>query len=328
MANRRMFSLTVVDTDKFLDMPSTTQALYFHLGMRADDDGFVSSPKKIAGIANCSMDDLKLLIAKGYVIPFESGVIVITHWKQHNYIQSDRYRKTTYKKEREQLELVENVYKLDTENIQQSSKTYTQYRLSKDIVKDIENNLCASDNAPKDSKAAINEFFESIWKLYPSKKGKGQISDSKKKVLYNIGYDELSRAIERYKAGLAKDEWRKPQNGSTFFNSGINSCLNIINANSDMLDTLSIFSDVFADRAIAIFSDINKELKQSFATGNKYGFYTLLRNSFFTSAAQAKNFSVEFLGKIQVFASNTYMVNTNCFKHFKFLLKVILVVLS
>src|SRR5699024_3733784 len=77
-----------------------------------------------------------------------------------------------------------------------------------------------------------------------------------------------------------------------------------------------------------IFSDINKELKQSFATGNKYGFYTLLRNSFFTSAAQAKNFSVEFLGKIQVFASNTYMVNTNCFKHFKFLLKVILVVLS
>lgn len=100
------------------------------------------------------------------------------------------------------------------------SKTYTQYRLSKDIVKDIENNLCASDNAPKDSKAAINEFFESIWKLYPSKKGKGQISDSKKKVLYNIGYDELSRAIERYKAGLAKDEWRKPQNGSTFFNSG------------------------------------------------------------------------------------------------------------
>ena len=219
MANRRMFSLTVIDTDKFLDMPSTTQALYFHLGMRADDDGFVSSPKKIAGIANCSMDDLKLLIAKGYVIPFESGVIVITHWKQHNYILSDRFRKPTIKKESEHLELVENVYKLDTENIQQSSKTYTQYRLSKDIVKDIENNLCASDNAPKDSKAAINEFFESIWKLYPSKKGKGQISDSKKKVLYNIGYDELSRAIERYKAGLAKDEW-KPQNGSTFFNSG------------------------------------------------------------------------------------------------------------
>ena len=82
------------------------------------------------------------------------------------------------------------------------------------------NNLCASDNAPKVSKAAINDFFESIWKLYPSKKGKGQVSDSRKKALYDIGYDELSRAIERYKAGLARDEWRKPQNGSTFFNSG------------------------------------------------------------------------------------------------------------
>lgn len=105
---------------------------------------------------------------------------------------------------------------MDTENIQQSSKTDTQYRLSKDIVRDIENKQCASDNAPKVSKAAINEFFESIWKLYPSKKGKGQISDSKKKVLYDIGYEEMSRTIERYKAGLAKDEWRKPQNGSTF----------------------------------------------------------------------------------------------------------------
>lgn len=83
-----------------------------------------------------------------------------------------------------------------------------------------DNKQCASDNAPKVSKAAIDEFFESIWKLYPSKKGKGQISDSKKKVLYDIGYEEMSRTIERYKAGLAKDEWRKPQNGSTFFNSG------------------------------------------------------------------------------------------------------------
>lgn len=220
MANRRMFSLAVIDTDKFLDMPATTQALYFHLGMRADDDGFVSSPKKIAAIANCSMDDLKLLIAKGYVIPFESGVIVMTHWKQHNYIQADRYRKTTYKAERAQLELVENVYKLDTESIQQSPKADTQYSLSKDIVRVKDNKLCASDNAPKADKKAINDFFERIWKLYPNKKGKGQVSDSKKKILYGIGFEELSRAIDRYKAGLAKDEWRKPQNGSTFFNSG------------------------------------------------------------------------------------------------------------
>ena len=77
-----------------------------------------------------------------------------------------------------------------------------------------------SDNAPKASRSAINEFFESIWKLYPNKKGKGQISDAKKRKLYEIGYDEISRAIDRYKDGLLKDDWRKPQNGSTFFNSG------------------------------------------------------------------------------------------------------------
>ena len=222
MANRRMFSLSVIDTDNFLDMPATTQSLYFHLGMRADDDGFVSSPKKIATLANCSNDDLRILASKGYIIPFESGVIVITHWKQHNYIQSDRYRKTTYKEERAQLMLAENVYKLDVDCIQESYKMEPQYRLSKDIVRvrDNKNTICASDHAQSDSKAEINAFFESVWKLYPSKKGKGQVSDAKKKALYKIGYEELSRAIERYKAGLAKDDWRKPQNGSTFFNSG------------------------------------------------------------------------------------------------------------
>ncbi|MBC5712752.1 phage replisome organizer N-terminal domain-containing protein [Roseburia sp. BX1005] len=94
----------------------------------------------------------------------------------------------------------------------------------KEIEKDKENSNintnCASDNAPKASRSEINEFFERIWKLYPNKKGKGQVSDAKKKKLYDIGYDEISRAIDRYKDGLLKDDWRKPQNGSTFFNSG------------------------------------------------------------------------------------------------------------
>ncbi len=84
MANRRMFSLDVVDTDKFLEMPLSTQALYFHFGMRADDDGFVSSPKRIIKSLCCNEDDLKLLIAKGYLIPFESGVVVISDWNINN----------------------------------------------------------------------------------------------------------------------------------------------------------------------------------------------------------------------------------------------------
>ena len=105
MAAKRMFSIDVVDTDKFLDMPVSTQALYFHFGMRADDDGFVASPRKIVKIANCTNDDLKVLISKGYVIPFQSGVIVITDWKTNNFIRSDRYKATKYQEEFEQLEL-------------------------------------------------------------------------------------------------------------------------------------------------------------------------------------------------------------------------------
>ena len=136
MANRRMFSLDVIDTDKFMDMPLSAQALYFHLGLRADDDGFVASPKKIMKIVDCKQDDMKVLIAKGYVIPFESGLIVIRHWKMHNYIQTDRYRKTKHVAERERLELANNVYKLDTERVQDVLGTEAQYSLAKDIIRD------------------------------------------------------------------------------------------------------------------------------------------------------------------------------------------------
>lgn len=110
MANRRMFSLSVIDTDKFLDMPVSSQLLYFHLGMRADDDGFVSSPKRIARTTNCGDDDLKILATKGYIIPFESGVVVIRHWRQNNQLRSDRYRETVCKNEKATLSIIDNIY--------------------------------------------------------------------------------------------------------------------------------------------------------------------------------------------------------------------------
>lgn len=108
MAERRMFSKTVVESDAFLDMPSSTQALYLHLGMNADDDGFLNAPKRIQRESGASDDDIKLLIAKGFLIPFESGVVVIRHWKVNNYIQKDRYRKTICKKEESMLSMNEN----------------------------------------------------------------------------------------------------------------------------------------------------------------------------------------------------------------------------
>lgn len=145
MANKRMFSLDVIDTDKFMDMPLSAQALYFHLGLRADDDGFVASPRKIMKIVDCKQDDLKVLIAKGFVIPFETGIIVIRHWKVHNRIQSDRYKPTKYVSERSRLEVVNNVYKLDTESVQDVLGMETQVRLGKDSIDKISINTISSE---------------------------------------------------------------------------------------------------------------------------------------------------------------------------------------
>ena len=140
-----MFAKTIIDSDAFLDMPLSTQALYFHLSMRADDDGFINNPKKIQRMVGCGDDDLKLLVAKNFIIPFESGVVVIKHWKLHNYIQKDRYRETVYLEEKSMLETKGNkAYTLlDTPCIQNVSKMDTQVRLGKDrlgkesIVEDI-----------------------------------------------------------------------------------------------------------------------------------------------------------------------------------------------
>ena len=124
MAKRRMFSLNVVDTDKFLDMPVSSQLLYFHLGMRADDDGFVASAKKIAGISGCNIDDLKLLIEKGYIISFEDGVIAITEWYENNSIRKDRYCKSIYTDYRRSLEVIDGKYRIKTEeNVTDDNQT-------------------------------------------------------------------------------------------------------------------------------------------------------------------------------------------------------------
>ena len=103
-----MFAKTIIDSDAFLDMPLSTQALYFHLSMRADDEGFVNNPKKIQRMIGAADDDAKMLIAKNFVIPFESGVVVIKHWKIHNYIRHDRLNETAYTEERSQLVLKDN----------------------------------------------------------------------------------------------------------------------------------------------------------------------------------------------------------------------------
>ena len=113
MAKKRMFSPSItVDSDKFEEMPKDSRLLYFYFGMRADDDGFIANPKTIMRAGGFSEDDLKLLIAKKFVIPFDSGVVVIRHWKINNYIQKDRYAETLHQEEKSQLVTINGTYML------------------------------------------------------------------------------------------------------------------------------------------------------------------------------------------------------------------------
>ena len=130
MAQRRMFSRKITETDRFLEMPLSSQALYFHLNMGADDEGFIDKAKTIQRTIGASDDDMKLLIAKGFLIPFDSGVVVIRHWRIHNYIRSDRFQSTLHQDEKTQLDydqsktailkplknVIPNGYQLDTQD--------------------------------------------------------------------------------------------------------------------------------------------------------------------------------------------------------------------
>ena len=239
LAEKRMFTQKIIDSDPFLDMPLSTQALYFHLNMRADDDGFINNPKRIQRTIGASEDDLKLLIAKRFVIGFECGVIVIKHWRMHNTLRKDRYNPTQYQDELAMLEVKDNnAYTERLPEVEQipelpaptpvpvpvattwqpnGNHPVPQYSIDKNSI----DKVSKEKSATQPSKADVDAFFESIWELYPVKKGKASVSDTKRKALFKIGYERMEQAINRYLADLKRDAaWRKPQNGSTFFNSG------------------------------------------------------------------------------------------------------------
>ena len=170
MAERRMFAKTIIDSDAFLDMPLSAQALYFHLSMRADDDGFVNNPKKIQRMVGASDDDCKLLVIKRFILTFDSGVIVIKHWKIHNYIQKDRYKETIYLKEKASLSI--NGINGYTECIHNVSKTDTQVSIGKDSIgkyskeKEIINNnygeVTKDEKGEKIFKRMLDEISEDV----------------------------------------------------------------------------------------------------------------------------------------------------------------------
>ena len=142
MAERRMFTMKIVDSDAFLEMPMSTQSLYFHLNMRADDDGFVNNPKRIQRMIGASEDDLKILLAKRFILGFENGVVVIKHWRMHNLLRKDRYNPTQYIEEKATLTIKGDGAYTEKEPIEYLATTWqpsgnqmaTQDRLGKDSI--------------------------------------------------------------------------------------------------------------------------------------------------------------------------------------------------
>lgn len=136
MANKRMFNIKIIDSDAFLDMPLSAQCLYFHLNMRADDDGFIGNPKRVMRTIGAADDDLKLLIAKRFILLFNGGVVVIKHWRIHNCIQGDRYVPTVYQDEAKMLGIKANkAYTLDnSKQIKAVSMSETQCNQNGNIL--------------------------------------------------------------------------------------------------------------------------------------------------------------------------------------------------
>jgi len=195
MAQRRMFSLQIVDTDAFLDMSQSSQLLYFHLAMRADDDGFVANVKKIMRMVGSNDDDLKILLAKNFLLPFESGVCVIKHWRIHNLIRGDRYNETKYTDEKALLMLKDNgSYSMATNGIPNGNQMAPQVRLGKVSI--------GKDSIVKDSNSDID--FQTFWNNYPVKKGKGNAEKAWHKLK-----PPMSEVIAALEAQKKTDQWTK-----------------------------------------------------------------------------------------------------------------------
>lgn len=173
MANKRMFSIDVTETDTFLEMPLTAQALYFHLAMRGDDDGFVSNPRSIMRVTGCSENDLKTLAESGYIITFRSGVIVISDWKVNNYLRGDRYKPTTFQNELSMLTetankryVLENDSQRSTVGIPNSNQMETQYSIEKNRVV-VDTATTATGSRTDSDLAEIVQHFQEVIGVFP-----------------------------------------------------------------------------------------------------------------------------------------------------------------
>lgn len=202
MAERRMFAKTIIDSDAFIDMPLSTQALYFHLSMRADDDGFINNPKKVQRMVGASDDDLKVLVMKRFIIPFESGIVVIKHWKIHNYIRNDRYKPTVYSEEKAMLTSKENgaYTEADALGIPNDNQTVyqmdTQVRVGKDRLSQY--SVVEGSVVDRDQPTTTDERNQLTRMDGPLGKGVVRLSDNQMDdLLERIGFDAFNFYVER-----------------------------------------------------------------------------------------------------------------------------------
>jgi len=205
--SRRMFSDDITSTDSFLDMPTSSQLLYFHLGMSADDDGFIANPKMIMRVIGGSADDLKLLLAKKFLLQFESGVCVVKHWRINNQIRKDRYRETKYINEKTSLFVRENgSYSFNPEHALPVPKGH----FSPDSLPF--GNHLATNGQPSIGKVRLvkvsleDNTFQSFWNSYPNKTNKKKASELWVSKKLDLKLDEILDFIARAKN---TDRWQK-----------------------------------------------------------------------------------------------------------------------
>lgn len=201
MAQKRMFSKKITDTDKFLDMPLSTQALYFHLNMDGDDDGFVGNPKTIKKKIGANDNDLDLLVFKQFIIPFENGVIVIKDWRMHNTLRNDRYTPTIYQEEKKALDsgLLSNVSGWLPDGCQVVASLEPQHNLTKHNITEQRKDIMSDKS--DDVKTVIDYLNQKNGTAYraSSKKNKSLIN-----ARFSEGYsvDDFKKVIE-----IKTDEW-------------------------------------------------------------------------------------------------------------------------
>lgn len=224
MTDKRMFSLSVCDTDWFLDLPLSTQSVYFHLNLRADDDGFVNNHKSILRKIGANANDYQLLVAKRFILEFESGVIVIKHWRMHNTIRPDRKQNTQFQEEYNQLMIKENKsYTEKRLNMPDTCPTLARQmsgarpqndRIDIDIDLGIDiDNIIDTNVSCSNTDSKMNQFelrFESFWNIYPKKTGKKKCLEwfKKNKPSQQL-VDQMIQTIELWKKS---EQWQK-QNG-------------------------------------------------------------------------------------------------------------------